>query len=185
MDFADSSKWFCSEVASGAYRNYRINLWMNLSQLSSPGLRAWLAGLGVRNFATQEPSDLEYDPQLQIVAEWRDLETLRKDHLDNAVTEVLLDGANAGDPLRYDHYMLPIARLIKGYSIILNRFGCVGPIPEGMSATAALRSKWYTNRHKAIKAAVTDEARRFEKMHGYAPPYFRLVEMAQQAKSRM
>jgi hypothetical protein len=185
MDFADSSKWFCSEVASGAYRKYGINLWMNLSQLSSPGLRGWLAGLGVRNFATQEPSDLEYDPQLQIVAEWRDLETLRKDHLDNAVTEVLLDGANAGDPLRYDHYMLPFARLIKGYSMILNRFGWVGPIPEGMSATAALRSKWYTSRHKAIKAAVTDEAPRFEKMHGYAPPYFRLVEMAQQAKSRM
>jgi hypothetical protein len=185
MDFTDPSKLFCSEVASTAYRACGINLWMNLSQLSSPGLRSWLAGFGVRKFATQEPSDLEYDPQLQIVAEWRDLEALRKDHVDNAATEVLLDGANLGDPLLYNHCLLPIARFVKGYSVILNSVGRVGPIPEGMSATAALRNKWYTNRHAAITAAVEDGAQRFVKEHGYAPPYWRLVEMAQKAKSRM
>jgi hypothetical protein len=185
MDFSDDSKWFCSEVVSTAYRAYGVNLWMNLSYLSSHGLRSWLAGFGVRNFATQEPSDLEYDPQLQIVAEWRDLETLRKDHLDNAVTEVLLDGSNRGDPLLYDHYLLPVARLAKAYSMILNSIGWVGPVPEGMSATAALRNKWYTRLHSSITAAVMDEAKRFEKERGYAPPYWRLVEMAQQVKNRM
>ena len=184
MDIADAGKMFCSEVAFTAYRPFGINLWMSLSQISSPGLRRWLAGFGVRNFATQEPSDLEYDPQLQIVAEWRDLETLRKDHLDNAVTEVLLDGANSGDPLRYDRYLLPFARLTKGYSWILNRVGLVGPIPEGMSATEALRNRWYTNRHAAIKAAVMEEAARFEREHRYTPPYWRLVDMARRAKNR-
>jgi hypothetical protein len=182
MDFSDDNKWFCSEVASTAYRAYGINLWMNLSYLSSDGLRSWLAGFGVRNFATQEPSDLEYDPQLQIVAEWRDLETLRKDHLDNAVTEVLLDGANRGDPLCYDHYLLPVARSIKAYSIILNSVGWTGPVPEGMSSTTALRNKWYTRRHAAINDVVAEKAKRFERERGYAPPYWRLIEMAQQAK---
>jgi hypothetical protein len=183
MDFSDSSKWFCSEVASTAYRLQGINLWMNLSHISSSGLRIWLAGFGVRNFATQEPSDLEYDPQLQIVAEWRDLETLRKDHLDNAVTECLLDGANAGDPLRYNHFMLPVARIAKLFSVALNSVGLVGPVPEGMSASSALRNRWYTQRHEAIVAAVEEEAKRFERTKGYAPPYWRLIEMAQNAKS--
>lgn len=185
MDSADTTKLFCSEVASAAYRAYTINLWMSLSQISSPGLRRWLAGFGVRLWITQEPSDLEYDPQLQIVAEWRDLETLRKDHLDNAVTEVLLDGANMGESLLYDHHFLPVARLVKVYSLILNSFGWIGPVPEGMSATAGLRNKWYTHRHSAIKEAVTEEAKRFEKEQGYMPPYWRLVDMAQQAKSRL
>jgi hypothetical protein len=184
MDIADVSKMFCSEVASSAYSAYGVHIWMNLSQISSAGLRRWLAGFGVRNFATQEPSDLEYDPQLQIVAEWRDLETLRKDHFDNAVTEALLDGTNTGDAMCYNHYLLPLARLVKSYSWILNRIGRAGPIPEGMSATEALRNRWYTRRHAAIEAAVTEEATRFEREQGYAPPYWRLVDMAQRAKSK-
>ncbi len=182
MDFGDTSKLFCSEVASYAYRSHGVNLWMSLSQISSSGLRRWLAGFGVRHFITQEPSDLEYDPQLQIVAEWRDLETLRKDHMDNAVTEVMLDGANLGEPLRYDHWFLPIARVIKAYSFVLNCFGKIGPVPEGMSATAGLRNQWYTRRHAAIKVRVFEEAKRFEQERGYPPPYWRLVEIAGQAK---
>ncbi|MBN1567160.1 MAG: hypothetical protein JXA73_04910 [Acidobacteria bacterium] len=185
MDFSDTSKLFCSEVASAAYRANGINLWMNLSQISSPGLRRWLAFFGVRNFITQEPSDLEYDPQLQIVAEWRDLETLRKDHLDNAVTEVMLDGASMGEPARYNRYLLPFARLAKAYSYILNCVGLIGPVPEGMSATAALRNRWYTSRHAAIKDELTEEAESFEQKNEYVPPYWRLVEMAQRAKDRM
>ena len=185
MDFTDTGKMFCSEVASSAYRKYGINLWMNLSQISAHGLRRWLAYFGVRNFITQEPSDLEYDPQLQIVAEWRDLETLRKDHLDNAVTEILLDGANMGDRLRYDFFLLPFARLAKAYSSILNSVGWIGPIPEGMSATAALRNEWYTRRHAVIKAAVVEEAQQFEQEHGYVPPYWRLVEIARRVKNRL
>ena len=37
---------------------------MGISRISSPGVARWLAAFGVRRFETQEPSDLEYDPQL-------------------------------------------------------------------------------------------------------------------------
>ncbi len=182
MDFSDNSKLFCSEVASAAYRPHGIELWMSLSQISSHGLRRWLAGFGVRHFSTQEPSDLEYDPQLQVVAEWRDLETLRKDHLDNAVTEVLLDGAHAGEPLQYDHLLLPVARLAKAWSLLLNAAGRIGPVPEGMGATAALRNRWYTHLHHRIKQHLEVRVQQYESGHGYMPPYWRLVDMAQQIK---
>jgi hypothetical protein len=178
MNFADSTRWFCSEVASAAYRCKGINLWMGLSHISSPGLRRWLAQFGVRQFSTQEPADLEYDPQLQVVAEWRDLETLRKDHYDNAVTEVLLDAANEGAPLRYRWYMLPVARLARAYSMILNHFGRIGPIPEGMHAAAGLRNKWYTAIHEEIKTDVIQQSDRFEAEKGYVAPYWQLVAMA-------
>lgn len=184
MDWQDDRKLFCSEVASSAYRSCGLSLWMNLSNISSPGLRRWLAGFGVRHFTTQEPSDLEYDPQLQVIAEWRDLQTLRKDHVDNAVTEALLDGANQGEPLRYDPLMLPVARILKVWSWILNRFGWVGPVPEGMSAAAGLRNRWYTARHAAIKSAVEADAARFEIENGYYPPYWRLVEFAANVENR-
>ena len=143
MDYKDHSKLFCSEVASEAYERFGVNLWAGISHISSPGLRRWLAAFGVKHFETQEPSDLEYDPQLRVVAEWREPATLKKDRIDNAVTEVMLEGAEKGDNIDYQWYLLPLSRIVKGYSMLLNQFGKAGPIPEGMSATTALRTQDY------------------------------------------
>ncbi|MBM2846811.1 MAG: hypothetical protein HW407_2123, partial [Bacteroidetes bacterium] len=182
MDFGNSEKWFCSEAASVAYKKFGVQLWMGLSHLSSPGLRTWLAGFGVEHFETQEPSDLEYDPQLRVVAEWRDPEQLRKDHFDNAVTEAMLEGAEQGDRPTYAWYMLPVARTMKAYSVLLNLVGSPGPVPEGMSATAALKNKYYSNKHEAIKRELVRLAEEFTRKKGYAAPYWGLLQMARVAK---
>src|SRR5207249_5256638 len=84
MDYTDPSRLFCSEVASSVYGELGVRLWTGLSTISAPGLRRWLSAFGVRHFETQEPSDLEYDPQLVVVAEWRDAGALMQDHIDNA-----------------------------------------------------------------------------------------------------
>jgi len=178
MDFRDHSRIFCSEVASAAYERVGITLWMGLSTLSTPGVCSWLSALGVRSFLTQEPSDLEYDPQLCVVAEWRDLQGLREDHLDNAVTEAMLEEAERGAPMDHRGSLLPIARGMKAYSWTLNAFGAIGPIPEGMSATVALRLQWYRARHAAIKAVLADRAKAFKAERGYPPPYWELVRLA-------
>src|SRR5512136_2658357 len=126
MDYLEPSKWFCSEVASWAYRQFGVELWKGTTHMSAPGLVRWLSAFGVTHFETQEPSDLEYDPQLTVVAEWRDPETLRKDHIDNAVTDVMLEGAEKGEALTYPWYLLPVARVMKGYSLALNLLGKEG-----------------------------------------------------------
>ena len=185
MDYKDHSKLFCSEVASEAYEKFGINLWSGISRISSPGLRKWLAAFGVKHFETQEPSDLEYDPQLVVVAEWRGPETLRKDRMDNAVTEVMLEGAEEGDELSYQWYLLPLARVVKAFSAVMNLFGRPGLIPEGMSATAALRSQYYDKRHKAISERLSLKADQFKADHGYAPPYWELVKLARISKNEM
>lgn len=179
MDYRDHSKLFCSEVASEAYARFDVNLWAGLSHISSPGLRRWLAAFGVKHFdETQEPSDLEYDPQLRVVAEWRDPETLKKDRIDNAVTDVMLDGAEKGDEPGYHLYLLPLAHVAKAYSMLLNQFGKAGPIPEGMPAAAALRSREYMEKHKLIEERLAAEAENYKKKHGYEAPYWALVKLA-------
>ncbi len=178
MDCADTGALFCSEVASLAYRRFGVELWMGMSHISSPGLRSWLADFGVRHWETQEPSDLEYDPQLRVVAEWRDPETLRKDHIDNAVTEAMLERAEQGEKLGYHWYLLPVARVVKAYSSVLNFFEALGPIPEGMSATSALKQKFFVARHDAATASVRISAEIFRRERGYEPPYWELVRMA-------
>jgi hypothetical protein len=182
MNYKDHAKLFCSEVASEGYERYGVTLWSGISYISSPGLRKWLAAFGVRHFETQEPSDLEYDPQLVVVAEWRNPETLRKDRMDNAVTEVMLEGAEKGDELSYKWYLLPIARLVKAYSVVLNVFGKAGPVPEGMSATAALRTQDYTDKHNTINERLAAKAEQYKKEHGYEAPYWALVSLAREVK---
>jgi hypothetical protein len=181
MDYADPAKLFCSEVASAAYRAEGVTLWTGLSTLSGTGLRRWLAAFGVRHFETQEPSDLEYDPQLVVVAEWRDPAQLLRDHVDNAVTDALLEGAERGDALGYAWYKLPIARVMKGYSWVLERFGRIGPVPEGMSPSAALRNSAYTARHRLLGTWVRAEAERLADRQGYFPPYWVLLDLARAA----
>jgi hypothetical protein len=181
MDYSDPAKLFCSEVASAAYRELGVTLWMGMSTISSPGLRRWLGSFGVRHFETQEPSDLEYDPQLVVVAEWRDPATLGQDHVDNAVIDAMLEGAERGDRLGYAWYRLAPARLAKGYSWLLGRLGRIGPIPEGMSAEAALRNSAFSARQRRLAARVTAAVDSAAAAQGYPPPYWRIVELARRA----
>jgi hypothetical protein len=183
MDCADHTEMFCSEVAAAAYQPFGVKLWMGMSHISTPGVTAWLGALGVRNFETQEPCDLEYDPQVRVVGEWRDPETLFKDHVDNAVVDVMLEGAGRGDKLSYNPWLLPGARLAKAWSIVKNWFGQVGPIPEGMSAATALRVKRLNATHASVKARVLEKAAKFKAERGYVPPYWELVRMARESQS--
>ena len=182
MDAGDHTAMFCSEVVSAAYESVGVRLWMGMSRISSPGLRSWLAAFGVRHFLTEEPSDLEYDPQLEEVAEWRDPATLYRDHLDNAVTEVMLEDAEAGARLRYDLALLPVARLGKAASAALNLAGLEGPVPEGMGALAALRNRAFSRRHAALAARLAGLARESRDRRGYTPPYWELLRLARTAR---
>ena len=179
MDYTDPAKLFCSEVASAAYRAQGLTLWMGISTISREGLRRWLSAFGVRHFATQEPADLEYDPQVHVVAEWHDAAALFDDHVDNAVTDVMLEEADRGAPLAYPWYMLPVSRVLKVYSWMKVQGGGSGPVPEGMSATAALRNRSYSASHAARAAAVRTAAARWQSERGYPPAYWTLVDLAE------
>jgi hypothetical protein len=181
MDYSDPARLFCSEVVSAPYREQGMTLWTGISTISAPGLRRWLASFGVEQFETQEPSDLEYDPQLAVVAEWRSTATLFDDHIDNAVTDAMLEGAEQGDALEFDWYMLPVVRVLKSYSWVRERFGSIGPVPEGMAPASALRNRAYNARHGEIKARVREAVERWTATNGYRPPYWTLVPLARDA----
>jgi hypothetical protein len=182
MDYSDPSRLFCSEVASAAYRTQDVTLWMGISTISGVGVRRWLSAFGVEHFATQEPSDLEYDPQLQVVAEWRDAASLLADHVDNAVTDVMLEGADRGAALSYPWYTLPAGRVMKGYSWLRERTGEIGPIPEGMAAPAALRNRAYGTEHARRADVVRTLAAAWAADSGYTPTYWTLLDLARQRR---
>jgi hypothetical protein len=182
MDYREPSKWFCSEVASWAYRQVGVELWQGTTRMSAPGVVKWLSYFGVTHFETQAPADLEYDPQLSVVGEWRDPETLWKDHVDNAVVEAMLEGADEGDEIPAPWWKLAPVRLAKGYSVVVNLFGGVGPVPEGMDSTAALRNLELTSMHEKVRDRVLAQAAAFQEKQGYRPPYWELVRMANQAR---
>jgi hypothetical protein len=179
MNYYDSSKMFCSEVGSYAYKQFGLNLWEFESTIASPGIVNWLNAFGVENFITQMPSDLEYDPMLSVVAEWRDRESLFQDHLDNAITDALIGRANTGKSLKYSLWKLPLGRVIKGYSLMLNLFGRDGIIPAGMSTESALKNNSFVSMFQDCKIATLVKIEEFKETHGYLPPYWQLVKMAE------
>jgi hypothetical protein len=183
MDYHNPDKQFCSEVVSSAYGHWSIRLWIGPSFISDPVVCAWLGSMGVRFFETQEPADLEYDPQLRVVAEWRDRGTLLKAHADDAVTDTMLASGKPGESLPYQRWLLPLARVAKAYSVVLNWFGKVGPVPEGMSATQSLRAVRYEREHKAITERLLVLAEEFKKEKGYEPAYWELLKLARVAKT--
>jgi hypothetical protein len=154
---------------------------MGMSHISSTNTIAWLGSLGVRYFETQEPADLEYDPQLRVTAEWREADALWQAHLDDAVTDAMFAMAKAGEPLPFSRWKLPFARAAKAYCAVLNWLGRRGKIPEGMSATTALRADEYRTEHAAIKKKLTALAAAFKVSRGYSAPYWELVRLAKEA----
>ena len=181
MDVHDTTAMFCSEVASYAYRRQGLHLWEPVSTISSPGVVNWLQSFGVEHFVTQMPGDLEYDPQLAVVSEWRNRESLYNEHIDNAVLDAMLGYANSGAALNYNKWKLPLARTIKAYCMVLNRFGKYGLIPEGMSATRALKNESFTRWFERVKAAVRQQAAAFTAKKKYRPPYWHLVSFSEDA----
>lgn len=181
MDWEQSAEKFCSEVVYAPYRDAGVDLWAKRSRMSGRGVVNWLAAFGVEHFVTLSPPDLEYDPSVRMVAEWRDLQTLFKDHVDNAVIDAMLERADSGEVLTFDRWLLPFGRLLKAYSWVLNQFGGIGPVPEGMSAEAALRNERFSERHRMAAGQVMVFADRFLAVHGYRPPYWELVKLARQA----
>jgi hypothetical protein len=71
---------------------------------------------------------------------------------------------------------------VKAYSVVLNLFGKVGPMPEGMDATAALRNLKLSARHEEIKKRALVQAALFQEKQGYRPAYWELVRMANKAR---
>ncbi len=181
MNFFDHEEMFCSEVGSSTYKNNGIQLWQSESTISSYGVVKLLNTFGVENFVTQMPSDLEYDPQLSVVAEWRNSEALFDDHLYNAVIDAMLECAENGEEIEYNHLLLPVVRILKGFSVVKNWYGGIGPVPEGMSATQAIKSDAFINRHYMLKKKAIEKATEFEKENGYTPPYWELVEIARES----
>ena len=181
MDYADPANQFCSEVVSSAYQSQGLTLWSALSQVSAPGLTRWLTILGVRNFESQQPSDLEYDPQLRFVAEWRNPEALAQDRMDNAIIDARLEVAERGAKLEFNRWLLPPMRVLKAGCWVLNQLGATGPIPEGMSATTALRVEEFKKRHAVARERLKQAAAEFQKAKGYAPPYWELLQLAREA----
>ena len=94
-------------------------------------------------------------------------------------------GCRAGDTLDDPWYLLAPARLAKLYSSALNAFGLVGPVPEGLSAAGALRTRRFIQTHALIRDRVLRLAKEFQRAHGYVPPYWELVKLARRAASEI
>lgn len=103
---------FCSEVVQHAFmlaaeklgREFRLPLFPTSM---NPRNRDFLDALGIKVKSTFAPGDMEVDPRVELIAEWRDYDRIRMLHLHDATLVKLfdwmerLDYTMKGDPLTF------------------------------------------------------------------------------------
>ncbi len=88
MTLDNESELFCSEIPYMAFKKASAGSYIMGSQYRTEfdnAHNAFLKGIGITNKSTLSPTDIEFDTQLELVAEWRDLEETHKTHRKDAV----------------------------------------------------------------------------------------------------
>ncbi len=124
-----SVPWFCSEVASWAYRECCVELWKGTTRMSAPGGREVASYFGVTHFETQAPPTSSTTRSSPLLPSGGTRDPLAG-HVDNAVVEAMWRRGRGGhDPAPW--WKLAAVEAGKAYSVVLNGFGVVGPVPRG------------------------------------------------------
>lgn len=93
MDPDEPSKLFCSELVSHAFdlaKGESAGVPMFRSSVD-PKNRDFLTRLGVTVKRTFLPGDIEFDPNFELIAEWRDYSRMNESHLHDAVLAAMFD----------------------------------------------------------------------------------------------
>jgi hypothetical protein len=88
MNFDDDSEFSCSELVQFAFRESsdgKIQVPRFASSLGELAKQRFIQVLGIRQPAIYSPSDLEPDPDLVTVAEWRDYSRTARTRLQDAI----------------------------------------------------------------------------------------------------
>jgi hypothetical protein len=102
--------------------------------------------------------------------------------LDNAIIDALLEEADRGAELSYAWYALPLARVLKPFSVGQSLLGGLPTIPKGMSASTALKVDALVSKvHPAVRDELVVLAADFRERNGYEAPYWVLVRLARDA----
>ncbi len=105
MDTEDHSEFFCAELVGFAYERTsagRLRLPTYPTSLRALRGHPFLDNMGIRSHTTFAPGDVEVDPQLRLVAEWRNLHHSAETRIKDAILTSLLDWmANRGYQLTY------------------------------------------------------------------------------------
>ena len=101
--------------------------------------------------------------------------------MDNAIVDAQLETAELGARLEFNQWLLPPMRVLKAGCWLLNQMGGTGPIPEGMSATTALRVSQFKRQHAAARERLQQSLEQFQQRNGYVPPDWELLALARRA----
>ncbi|MCB0494919.1 MAG: hypothetical protein KDC79_02175 [Cyclobacteriaceae bacterium] len=128
----------------------------------------------------KEPYELEYDPKLLIVGEWYNTKTLYDKRILTAATSSIILSAKKMEFV--NPLLLPLYRLEKAYSMILNQFGFKGPIPQGISAQNQMALNALHKKQKQTVKELNNELAKFEKEQKHKATYLKMLQSAKEIK---
>lgn len=148
MDMYQNEALFCSEVIYVAYKKMGLTVPTYPSKLKQNNFLKELEVKAVQTFA---PSDIEIEPQFELVAEWRDIRkidgAIRKDRIMSSLYRWSDEGSYSFEPNRFQNAISKIAFQLRKHNIALKK----------------LLSKQLTPEQIAIFISITLEGSKLEK----------------------
>lgn len=125
-----------------------------------------------------EPFEMEYDPKLIVAGEWYETKTLYDQRVLTAATSTLILSNNEAGFV--NPWKLPMYRVIKAYSMILNQFGANGPIPKGVSAQTHMVRVALVKQQKKALTELKKELAKYESEQNHKATYLKMLQSAKE-----
>ncbi|MCB0504753.1 MAG: hypothetical protein KDC58_04540 [Cyclobacteriaceae bacterium] len=160
------------EMLNGVFKKYDFSLGTEKKLSNTHTIRVGSDKL------INEPFELEYDPQLMVVGEWYNTQTLYdKRVLTAATSSVILSSPK----MRFvNPILLPIYRIKKGLSMIMNQFGYKGLIAQGVSAQTQMALDALHQEQKKVVEELSEELHKYESEQKHRATYLKMLQSAKE-----
>lgn len=121
------------------------------------------------------PSEIELDNRFLLKGQWNNSHRLYENRLLVASTDALIRNQNSNF---LNPFLLPIYRLLKGYSIIIEQVGLTGPVPAGVTAQTQLVFNTFKKRQIEITNQLKKELFSYEEARNHKAIYLKIIQKA-------
>lgn len=120
--------------------------------------------------------EIELDHRFELAGEWYNTELLYNNRLMTAATASIIHSKKKGDFI--NPLLLPLYRIVKGYSMFIGQFGLKEPIPEGVTAQAQLVYNALAKEQKNLVAKLESQLAIYEINQNHRATYLKMLQKA-------
>lgn len=120
--------------------------------------------------------EIEFDHRFEIAGEWHNSQLLYDSRLLTAATSTIISSYTKSEFI--NPFLLPVYRIIKGYSMFIGNFGFKEPIPSGITAQTQLVYDALSKKQNKLVAKLEVELTKYESDQNHKATYLKILQQS-------